>query len=76
MGREILIFVMKQLHDYSFENCFTDVFLQVSARLNYSGCIPWSGIRSPLQRVVWFRLVSLFNGISTFVGYLMPKPFS
>ena len=21
----------------------------------------------------WFRLVSLFNGISTFVGYLMPK---
>ena len=25
---------------------------------------------------VWFRLVSLFNGISTFIGYLMPKPFS
>ena len=24
----------------------------------------------------WFGLVSLFNGISTFVGYLMPKPFS
>ena len=24
--------------------------------------------------VIW--LVSLFNGISTFVGYLMPKPFS
>ena len=23
-----------------------------------------------------FVLVSLFNGISTFVGYLMPKPFS
>ena len=22
-----------------------------------------------------FGLVSLFNGISTFVGYLMPKPF-
>ena len=21
-------------------------------------------------------LVSLFNGISTFIGYLMPKPFS
>ena len=21
-------------------------------------------------------LISLFNGISTFVGYLMPKPFS
>ena len=24
----------------------------------------------------WFGLVSLFNGISNFVGYLMPKPFS
>ena len=24
--------------------------------------------------LVWFGLVSLFNGISTFVGYLMPKP--
>ena len=24
----------------------------------------------------WFGLVSWFNGISTFVGYLMPKPFS
>ena len=24
----------------------------------------------------WFGLVSLFNGISTFVGYLMPKSFS
>ena len=23
-----------------------------------------------------FGLVSLFNGISTFVSYLMPKPFS
>ena len=23
-----------------------------------------------------YSLVSLFNGISTFVGYLMPKPFS
>ena len=26
--------------------------------------------------LVWFGLVSLFNGISTFVGYLMPKLFS
>ena len=24
----------------------------------------------------WFALVSLFNDISTFAGYLMPKPFS
>ena len=28
------------------------------------------------QKMVWFGLVSLFNGISTFEGYLMPKPFS
>ena len=26
--------------------------------------------------LVWFGLVSLFNGISAFVGYLMPKPLS
>ena len=26
--------------------------------------------------IVWFSLVSLFNGISTFIGYLMPKLFS
>ena len=26
--------------------------------------------------LVWFGLVPLFNGISTFVGYLMPKPLS
>ena len=26
--------------------------------------------------MVWFGLVSLFNGISTFVGYLIPKLFS
>ena len=31
-------------------------------------------LRSGLSALVW--LVSLFNGISTIVGYLMPKPFS
>ena len=31
-----------------------------------------------LDGLIWFVdwLISLFNGISTFVGYLMPKPFS
>ena len=29
-----------------------------------------------LLQFYWFGLISLFNGISTFVGYLMPKPFS
>ena len=28
------------------------------------------------EKAKWIGLVSLFNGISTFVGYLMPKPFS
>ena len=29
-----------------------------------------------VKRDSWFGLVSLFNGISTFVGFLTPKPFS
>ena len=29
--------------------------------------------KNPLGKV-WFNLVSLFNGISNFVGYLMPTP--
>ena len=29
-----------------------------------------------LKHINHFGLVSFFNGISTFVGYLMPKPFS
>ena len=40
----------------------------------------FGGGLSPADRTseffVLFGLVSLFNGISTFVGYLMPKPFS
>ena len=24
--------------------------------------------------LIWFSFVSLFNGLSTFMGYLMPKP--
>ena len=35
--------------------------------------MPYSIRKSGL---VWFGLVSLFNGISTYVGYLMPKLFS
>ena len=30
-------------------------------------------LKEHLKNLVWFGLVSLFNGISTFVGYLMPK---
>ena len=28
-----------------------------------------------LESSFWFGFVTLFYGISTFVGYLMPKPF-
>ena len=35
-----------------------------------------SNILTDNEYNLWFGLVSLFNGISTFVGYLMPMPFS
>ena len=41
--------------------------------------LPDSPILYEIQQIAlfgWFGLVSLFNGISTFVGYLMPKLFS
>ena len=28
------------------------------------------------KQIKWFGLISLFNGMSTFVDYLMPKLFS
>ena len=28
-----------------------------------------------IKIMIWLGLVSLFNGISTFVGYLISKPF-
>ena len=31
-------------------------------------------ISTRVSSLVWFGLVSLFNGVSTFVGYLMPRP--
>ena len=36
----------------------------------------FSRISKQLYGKLKFGLVYLFNGISTFVGYLMPKPFS
>ena len=35
-----------------------------------------SRIRKTKRRLFGFSLVSLFNGISTFMGYQIPKPFS
>ena len=59
---------------------------------NLLGCTCWLLLKSPIlywldfyniykedgvyHVVIGFCLVSLFNGISTFVGYLMPKPLS
>ena len=33
-----------------------------------------TSINLQLFKIIWFGLVSLFNVISTFVGYLMQKP--
>ena len=36
----------------------------------------WKGLichKTTNQPTTWFDLVSLFNGISTFIGYSMPK---
>ena len=32
--------------------------------------------KNDTDKVDWFGSVSLFNGISSFASYLMPKPFS
>ena len=34
-----------------------------------------SQVNFEIEEIIRIGLVSLFNGISTFVGYLMPKPF-
>ncbi len=38
----------------------------------------WDGTKSLISQTyhLFFVLFFLFNGISTFIGYLMPKPFS
>ena len=41
---------------------------------NISELVSYKSIKYVL--LIWFGLVSLFNGMSTFVGYLMPKLFS
>ena len=39
-------------------------------------CFNYYTMRTSPIYLIWFGLVSLFNGISTFVGYLMPNLFS
>ena len=48
----------------------TDIVLKILNIVLKSGSYFWD------TEIRWFGLVSLFNGISTFVGYLMPKLFS
>ena len=46
---------------------------------DYLQTLVWKTQGDPLrivQKTDFYGLVSLFNGISTFVDYLMPKPFS
>ena len=53
---------------------FFSIYLCTKCRANWQH---ESGIVTSTRRKLWwFGLVSLFNGISTFLGYLMPKPFS
>ena len=58
--------------------------LPLRARLNLGGMalkgspvFPQTpALLDPRHQIVYFGLVSLFYGISTFVGYLMPNLFS
>ena len=74
------IFLRQFLHSLALRSCrlfllvCLDSFLfrfYSCAFLSFVFFISWR-----MQRLVWFGLVSLFNGISTFVGYLIPKSFS
>ena len=74
-------------HTYSSNVSIRDVAMKTSQRRWMIGrsCKRGLGISVLAERhdddismkyITCFGLVSLFNGISTFVGYLMPKPFS
>ena len=47
---------------------FAKLFLTIETMTN-------GKVKSYFHVHIWFGVISLFNGISTFVGYLMPKPF-
>ena len=57
---------------------FVSVIFAYYSMWTYNWCLVrvCMKIPAPADKFDWFGLVSLFNGISTFVGYLMPKPFS
>ena len=54
------------------------ILLTTNNKVRYSLNSPFFIMRhlESATNTFWFGLISLFNGISTFVGYLMPKPFS
>ena len=54
----------------------SELFKPVSVYTKKPGVIQFGIFECCFDGLVWFGLVSLFNGISTFVGYLIPKLFS
>ena len=65
-----LTFYKFELDDNTIEVVFISVFNQME--FDTRSFVLWEF----KERLVWFGLVSLFNSISTFVGYVMPKLFS
>ena len=53
--------------------CKEDQSIDVSVLLN--SCTIWTLMKHLKKKLGLVSLVFLINGISTFVGYLMPKPF-
>ena len=64
--------------DFKVIDCFNIVFMILEGgpvyKINMSEWL--SDMHAHELSCFWFGLVSLINGISTFIGYLMPKLFS
>ena len=52
------------------ENFFANYLLNLTLNEHVLSLIRFN------KDIIWFGLVSLFNGISIFMGYLMPNPSS
>ena len=51
------------------------IFIRSTDRADIRTNLNWYFYKEFLQLMFGFGLISLFNDISIFVGYLMPKPF-
>ena len=71
---------MKLTFEYLIKKIAFEVFVEYElvshVLLMKTGPLAWWVECLPTVQETGFGLVSLFNGISTFVGYLMPKTFS